>query len=194
MTAAFRRIFALETLALAALALLPVAAGAAAQDELEALFPPGEPVCYAARFDAAYLAAHPDQSVVAIKVMRGYPSLRESERTSREGDEPGMPAELIVTFRDAGERGTPRQYGAEVTCRADRAASGAGPASCGIACDGGDFIATRAADGALHLAIEDGRSLRIAGGCTNHRELRGLGLKKGDRVFTLPRAPMEACR
>jgi hypothetical protein len=51
-----------------------------------------------------------------------------------------------------------------------------------------------AADGALHFAIADGRALRIAGGCTNHRDLRALGTQTGDRVFTLPPRPMDGCR
>jgi hypothetical protein len=184
----------LLALAVAAFAATAEAAATGAQGELEALFPPNQATCYAMRFDAAWLAAHPDQSVVAIRVMRGYPSLRESDETSGQGEWPSMPAQLIVTFRDTGENATPRQYGAEVECRADREGAPDAKARCVIACDGGGFIPTRDADGAMHFAIEDGRSLRIAGGCTNHREVRVVGTQKGDRIFTLPRQPLEACR
>jgi hypothetical protein len=176
---------------LLAAALLAGAAGAAPRGVLDAVFPPGEPVCYAARFEAAQLAAHPDQSVVALRLMRGYPSLRRGEETADDGDMPNLPATLIVTFRDAGRNGAPRQFGAEVSCAA---ADGQPGVRCGIACDGGGFVATRESGGALRLAIEDGRTLRIAGGCTNHRDHRALGDQAGDRVFTLTRQPIEACR
>ena len=174
--------------AVAALAAMLCAGAADAADPLAALFPPSEPVCYAARFDATQLAAHPDQSVVTIRLMRGYPSLRESDETAADGVA-GAPAQLIVTFRDAGQNGAPRQFGAEVSCRAD-----GGAVRCGIACDGGDFVATRDDAGDVHVAITESRTLRIAGGCTNHRAYRGLGDHPGDRAFTLARQPMDACR
>jgi hypothetical protein len=166
--------------------------------DLRTLFPTDAPACFANVFDAAHLKAHPDQTVTALQLVRGYPQLRmEDEAAGPDApkDTPdqarGVMAHLIVTFRDAGGKDSPKRFAAAVNCTAE---AGASKMRCGIDCDGGGFFVEREAAGTLRMKIEDGRNLRIAGGCTNRRAYRGLGTESGDRSFSLAATPMVACR
>lgn len=99
-------------------------AGAAAAQEMP------QEGCYARTYDAAHLAAHPDQVVAAMRM-----------RVAVEDDL--RFAAMTVTFADQGHAGrngfggrTLRQW---VDCRED----GRGRPFCGVECDGGWFIVTR---------------------------------------------------
>lgn len=188
----------LRTLA-AVLALAATSARAEPATDMRTLFPLGAPACFANVFDAAHMKAHPDQTVTALRLVRGYPQLRMEDETAGPDapkDAPpdqarGVMAQLIVTFRDAGGKGSPKRFAAAVNCTAD---AGASQLRCGIDCDGGGFSVEREAGGTLRMTIENGRNLRIAGGCTNRRAYRGLGTEPGDRSFSLTATPMAACR
>jgi hypothetical protein len=187
----------LRTLA-AMLALTVASARAEPAADLRTVFPADAPVCFANVFDATHLKAHPDQTVTALRLVHGYPQLRmedESAGPDAPKDTPeqarGVMAQLVVTFRDASGKGSPKRFAAAVNCTAE---AGASKMRCGIDCDGGGFFVEREATGTLRMTIEDGRNLRIAGGCTNRRAYRGLGTEPGDRSFSLAATPMTACR
>jgi hypothetical protein len=183
----------------ATLALAATSARAETPPDLRTLFPADAAACFANVFDAAHMKAHPDQTVTAVRLVRGYPQLRmeqESAGPDAPKDAPpdqarGVMAQLIVTFRDSGGKDSPKRFAAAVNCTAE---AGASKMRCGIDCDGGGFFVEREAAGTLRMTIEDGRNLRIAGGCTNRRAYRGLGTEPGDRSFSLAATPMAACR
>jgi hypothetical protein len=182
----------------AMLSLATASARAEPPADLRTLFPADAPVCFAAVFDGAHLQAHPGQTVAVLRLVRGYPQLR-MEQESAGPDAPneapdqarGVMAQLIVTFRDGGAKGSPTRFAAAVNCTAE---AGAVKMRCGIDCDGGGFFVERADAGTLRMTIQDGNNLRIAGGCTSRRAYRGLGTEPGDRSFNLAATPLSACR
>ncbi len=177
------------------LSLAAASAQAEPPADMRTLFPADAPACFAAVFDPA----HPAQSVVALRLMRGYPQLRmeqeaagpETPKEAPPDQARGVMAQLIVSFRGDGAKGSPARFAAAVNCTAE---AGAAKMRCGIDCDGGGFFVEREAGGTLRMTLEDGRNLRIAGGCTNRRAYRGLGIEPGDRSFSLVATPMAACR
>jgi len=183
----------------ATLALAATSARAETPPDLRTLFPADAPACFANVFDAAHMKAHPDQTVTAVRLVRGYPQLRmeqESAGPDAPKDAPpdqarGVMAQLIVTFRDSGGQDSPKRFAAAVNCTAE---AGASKMRCGIDCDGGGFFVEREVGGTLRMTLQDGNNLRIAGGCTNRRAYRGLGTEPGDRSFSLAATAMTACR
>jgi hypothetical protein len=183
----------------AMLALAVASARAEPIADLRTTFPVDSPACFSNVFDAAHLQAHPEQTVTAIRLVRAYPQLRMEDEAAGPANDAsknaeqagGVMAQLIVALRDSGGKGSPKRFAAAVNCTAE---AGASKMRCGIDCDGGGFFVEREAAGTLRMTIEDGRNLRIAGGCTNRRAYRGLGAEPGDRSFSLTPTPMTACR
>ena len=184
----------------ATLALAATSARAETPTDLRTLFPADAPACFAEVFDAAHMKAHPDQTVTAVRLVRGYPQMRMEDETAGPADAPpkdapdqarGVMAQLIVTFRDSGGKDIPKRFAAAVNCAAE---AGASKMRCGIDCDGGGFFVEREASGTLRMTLQDDNNLRIAGGCTNRRAYRGLGTEPGDRSFSLAVTAMTACR
>jgi hypothetical protein len=182
------------------LALTVASAGAEPANDLRAVFPADAPACFSNVFDATHLQTHPEQTVTAIRLVRGYPQMRLEDEAAGPADTPpkdapdqarGVMAQLIVTFRDSGGKDSPKRFAAAVNCTAE---AGASKMRCGIDCDGGSFFVEREAGGTLRMTLQDGNNLRIAGGCTNRRAYRGLGTEPGDRSFSLAATAMTACR
>lgn len=157
---------------------------------LDQVFPPGEPLCYARRYDAAHLRANPRQSVTSVRLLRDFPSLRldaGSNRLHQAKDGRTAYATLIVTYRDSGARrfvGGPNctiRDGGEIYCSAG-------------SCDGGGFTLTREEADTILIGKKGGNQhFTVSGGCAGGPD-RSLNRGAGDDVFRLKRMPIKDCR
>jgi hypothetical protein len=170
-------------------ALAPAGAQPAASP-LDQVFPPGEPLCYARRYDAAHLRANPAQSVTSVRLLRDFPSLRLDARSGtadQAGDGRTAHATLIVTYRDSGARrfvGGPNctvREGGEIYCLAG-------------SCDGGGFTLSREDADTILIGRKGGNQrFTVSGGCAGGPD-RSLNRDAGDDVFRLKRMPIKDCR
>lgn len=157
---------------------------------LDQVFPPGEPLCYARRYDAAHLRANPRQSVTSVRLLRDFPSLRldaQWAKTYQARDGRTAYATLIVTYRDSGARrfvGGPNcaiREGGEIYCSAG-------------SCDGGGFTLSREDADTILIGRKGGNQrFTVSGGCAGGPD-RNLNRGAGDDVFRLKRLPIRDCR
>lgn len=176
--------------AAAALALLLSGVAEAQQAQppaaaLDRLFPRGEPVCYARRYDTAHLRRHPRQSVTSARLMRGYQQIR-GDAARPDGE--AVYVELIVTYRDSGAR----RFLGGATCRSGED----GTIICASdSCDGGSFPLRPDGADAILVGLKRGRShFTVSGGCGDGGPSRSLTRGSEDDLFRLVKAPMQACR
>jgi hypothetical protein len=172
------------------LAVLGPARAQPASGPLDEVFPPGEPLCYARRYDAAHLRANPRQSVASVRLLRDFPSLRldaDWNRRYQARDGRTAYATLIVTYRDSGVRrfvGGPSctvREGGEIHCSAG-------------SCDGGGFTLVREDADTILIGRKGGNQrFTVSGGCAGGPD-RSLNRGAGDDVFRLKRAPIRDCR
>ncbi len=167
-----------------AVALMLPAASAAAEPDV--LFPPATPSCYVgAEITPAAAGAPPYRKpavpVTAVRLERGYPQLAQEEEQEppQEGDRL-INLRVIVTFADAGKRGTPKRYAnggyERLRCSADL-------------CDANNYKVERQADGTVLLRMTGG--MYVGGGPYGENADRRL---PDGHVFRLVASPMGACR
>lgn len=181
-------------------------AGAASAEELlraaplSMAFPQGAQGCFARGFDEAHLAAHPAQSVAAIRLAR-----LEAEQAREDADGPEAPS-VALTLKLALRGGATAAE--PMGCEAiyvDPAAEGPTPypayLRCRSACNRG--VVDLRADGADRVRLTIGGrvsgrfvadAIGVGQDCASDRGVAWLGDAEGDRVFLLERAPPEACR
>lgn len=161
-------------LPLAALALFGLAMPAAAGGEYEKWFAGkgADSVCYSRKYDAAHMARHPRQKVIAIELDFD----ANSSRT-----EGGRPTRFVVglTVRFKDKSGW---YGSVTLCN-ERATGGL---ACSLESDGGQFNLQEAGDGlelrpTTEISIE-GEDFVTFGGKTSD-----------DNVFILKTSPQSVC-
>jgi|GEM_PF-4083737 len=184
-----RRLVWLAAAPLLFAALGPVCAQPAA-GPLDQVFPPGEPLCYARRYDAAHLRANPRQSVTSVRLVRDFPSLRLDANwnlnyQAKEGRT--AHATLIVTYRGSGAKrfvGGPSctiREGGDIYCSAG-------------SCDGGGFTLSREDADTILIGKRGGNQrFTVSGGCAGGPD-RSLNQDAGDDVFRLKRMPIKDCR
>jgi hypothetical protein len=174
---------------LAALAALP------ARAETDRTFPEGRPTCHARVYDAAHLAAHPHQRVVAISFARITRDLAAEKQFIADGEitEDMISATLRVRFR-----GDPVTHIARLECDGTRN----GARYCEApACQGGEITVAPAAHGAIRISVGGTLTngtfvphfLHLDDSCETNR-LIVLESGADDREFLLLAAPPEACR
>ena len=161
----------------------PASAATATIEEVRAFFPAGGAACFVATFDAAHLASHPSQAMVAMQVFQSRPSARGTGVSDVK-----LEFETAVRFRTTGARWL-RQT---MVCSAD---APGGPATCASRCGAspaGEAVSlARVGDGDLLI-----RGYRRIGdtACGDDAALNGRRLTGvTDDIVLLKRAPAALC-
>jgi hypothetical protein len=158
----------------------PVEPGA--EGELANLLPPevGRRVCYARRYDAAHLNAHPQQKVAEIKFRLAY-YRHDPDDYAPQGQRNYY---FAVLARLRGQDETLTSIGECVPFE--------GQISCGVECDGGGFALTRRPPDKVLISLGDEGRLRMTRGCD---ESDSVDLESGadDKEFLLTRTDDKSC-
>ena len=134
--------------------------------------------CFRRAYDAAYLAAHPGQTVKSIAV-RVTPMTGNGSRIAN--------AELTVTLR-----GKKTKYYVSGDCQVN--ATGL---DCSMDCDAGSFTLAPRAAGVKLVVGTAGGDIRLSRAGQDSEESKGPFLRTNnseDRTFLLPPAPAAACK
>jgi len=145
---------------------------------------PGAHACFARAYDAAHLAAHPDQTVTEMEFRIAYFKW-EPDETYPDGQR-NYYFQLL-----AKRRGEPHRLTAFGECTLLEGSSAIG---CGVDCDGGGVSVKRLDGGSVLVDLgEDGR-IRMTEGCSDEEE-DGIDLASGkdDRSFRLDPLPASQC-
>lgn len=180
-----------STLSLLA-AVSPIAVQAA---DLGAIFPPDEAVCYARDFDAAYLEAHPKQTVTSMRIVRPFdPALQRLEAEEKEGTEWTNVAfaRIGVRVRKTGSQ----MWSGYFSCHQFR--DGRTHCSSGE-CDGGAMAIDATDNGGATVSFDPDASYQshfVVVGCDD--SLPGYGaisfsIETDNVPFLLERVPMAQC-
>lgn len=142
---------------------------------------PGARACYARRYDAAHLEAHPRQRVTEIALRIAY-----HRHPPERGDPPA--GQRNYYFRlDVRMKGEARRLTALGECT-----SGGGGISCALDCDGGGITVRRLDEaGRIEIGFMEGRRIRMSRGCDSEADTLDLTPGQDDHRFHLTRT--EAC-
>jgi cytochrome c5 len=170
-------------------------AATAARAETDRTFPQGRATCHARVYDAAHLASHPKQRVVAISLSRVGRDLAAEKQFIADGE---ITEDMISATLRVRLRGDPVTHVAKLECDGTRN----GERTCETpACQGGEITVAPATGGAIRIGVggrlKSGRFvahfLHLDDSCESDHV---LVLESGDddHEFRLPAAPAEACK
>jgi hypothetical protein len=183
---------------LLAAATVPPATSEPLRRPLADALPPARPSCHARVLDAAELAAHPGSRVTAIALERVARDLAAERKWGAQEEFDGT-AIVSATLR-VRLRGDPLAHSARLAC----ARGDDGALECrNPACVGGEIRITGEGRGQIAISIGGtlkggrfiGHYIHLDASCEN-RAGGPIVLESGDgdRLFSLPPAPQEACR
>lgn len=144
----------------------------------------GEHACFRRAYDAAHLAAHPDQTVTEMEFRIAY-FRWEPDDTYPQGQR-NYYFSLLAKRRGEGQR---------LTAMGECASLDNGAAiGCGVDCDGGGVRVSKRADGAVLVDLGDDGRVRMTPGC-GEEETDAVDLTSGkdDRTFLLSPMPSAQC-
>lgn len=150
--------------------------------ELAALFPAeaNATLCYARKYDASHMAAHPDQKVTGITIRL------VNRLVTDESDDMAQGTLFQLEVRRRGDRETLEASG---PCMVE-----GGKVFCGVECDGGGLYAKKRDDGSLLLSFDDMWGIRMTPDCGDEEEdAKELLPGKDDKAFRLDPLPASAC-
>jgi hypothetical protein len=188
-----RRRAVIRTLAPVGLAALFMTTAAAAQT-IDKTFPQNRPTCHARVYDAAHLAAHPKQRVVAISFERHTREIAAEKVFIASGE---MTEEIIAATLRVRLRGDRTSYVARLECEGARN----GARYCEVpACPGGEIGVMP--DGARAIRLSLGGKLRNGIFVAHYLHLMAcegaqpavLESGEDDHEFLLTAAPAKACK
>lgn len=141
---------------------------------------PGRSACFARRYDAAHLKAHPAQTVTAMAVQIRY------HRHEPDGTYPEGQRNYYFTL-SASLRGRKTALTSSGECGPRD-----GAVVCMVECDGGGFALRREAKGSVLLDLTRFGRLRLSQGC-DEGDARELTPGQDDRRFRLDPADGASC-
>lgn len=159
----------------------PVEPGA--EGELANLLPPevGRRVCYARRYDAAHLNAHPEQKVTEIQFRLSY--FRHDPDDYFPQGQRNYYFAVLARLRGQGK----------LLTSMGECVPGDGRVSCGVECDGGGFTLTRRPPGKVLLSLGENGRLRMTEGCDEEEDAVDLEAGADDKEFLLTKADDATC-